>query len=702
MYRLIAKYQIQCVASDLNYCFVALCILHISKMAPPPQEPPIAPDPAAKPFGKCRFVVDAADIKAAQSARILRGNVDVQCVDSSNENYGIAYDRQDNIASEEFPSQKAVRERCKEFAIKYGFQIFVKQTSVKVNNSGNAKYQCKKLNGVHFFDTDIPSDQLECPFSINVYGLNGKWKITKANFAHNHTRGVGFTRTPCVEGTIPHPTNALRNTTQDVQSLTTLIVTDLLPLHGHSTANLSGATIGAFFKSRGFDVCRSAISRMKADIDERLRGDIVESYQKLEAYFQLMTEKNADSVWKIERESNNATFRRACFIPNLGIHIAKCAKRLVGFDGAHLKGLEMNKRGVFLVATTKDFNNHVTPFALALVSMENYENWQWFMNCVKSATGLEKFTIVSDRQKGLLSAVAEVFPLSGHRYCLRHIMDNINRKGGKLSIDERRIICQLARSDCENDFKLFRSELAASNPVAVEYLDGIEAKHWVKYKFREAFGLPTFNEITSNLSEQVNNWLGTELRSAKPLDAFYLYFRKLSELASEKRQDAGKWTRSHTASSLVPQLQAQLKDRTTAAGMCDFVPLMDGAYSVQHLGPQNAHGHIHTWRLVDLPAQECTCGNWQDEEFPCLHALCAATQDGRRIEDLYDHVKLSIANFAETYTFRFRPWPNNVSLATDSTLLIPLLQVDEERLGKRGLKPGPKPKHKRKQAKNPL
>ncbi|ETP18617.1 hypothetical protein F441_07174 [Phytophthora nicotianae CJ01A1] len=78
---------------------------------------------------------------------------------------------------------------CKfDFAIKSGFQIFVKQTSVKGNNSGKAKYQCKKLNGVQVFDRETPLDNLECPFFINVYGKNGVWKLTKANFAHNHAK----------------------------------------------------------------------------------------------------------------------------------------------------------------------------------------------------------------------------------------------------------------------------------------------------------------------------------------------------------------------------------------------------------------------------------------------------------------------------------------------------------------------------------
>ncbi|ETL95696.1 hypothetical protein L917_06541 [Phytophthora nicotianae] len=33
---------------------------------------------------------------------------------------------------------------------------------------------------------------------------------------------------------------------------------------------------------------------------------------------------------------------------------------------------------------------------------------------------------------------------------------------------------------------------------------------------------------------------------------------------------------------------------------------MEGAYSVQHLGPQNRAGYIHTWRLVNLRELDCS------------------------------------------------------------------------------------------------
>ncbi|KAG2826834.1 hypothetical protein PC118_g9123 [Phytophthora cactorum] len=184
----------------------------------------------------------------------------------------------------------------------------------------------------------------------------------------------------------------MRNTTQELQRMTTLVMTDMLQMHNRTTTTLTGAAIHRFLLGKGFNLVRSAISRMKLDIEDRLRGDIVDSYQKFKSYFQLMTGKNPGSVWRLDKKDDDLTFKRACFITNLGIHVMQMCKGLIGFDGAHLKG-EMNKRGVFLVATTKDYNNHVVPFALGLVSTENYENWRWFMDIVKFATGLENLQL---------------------------------------------------------------------------------------------------------------------------------------------------------------------------------------------------------------------------------------------------------------------------------------------------------------------
>ncbi|POM71136.1 Hypothetical protein PHPALM_12332 [Phytophthora palmivora] len=224
-------------------------------------------------YGKAHFQVDASDLLAARELGILREDVDIDCSDFSSPSYGVVYALRENIASSEFSSQKAVHSKCKDFAIKCGFQIFVKQTSMKGNNSGKTKFACKNLNGMQFFDHESAPEQLSCSFFINVHGKLGKWKITQANFAHNHLKLIGTSTAQCVEGSIPLPAKAKRNTTQIASKLMAMIEGEILPVHNGSTTTMTGTAIKKFLKSKGADVSASVVFRMKQAIDEKLHGD---------------------------------------------------------------------------------------------------------------------------------------------------------------------------------------------------------------------------------------------------------------------------------------------------------------------------------------------------------------------------------------------------------------------------------------------
>ncbi|KAE8875609.1 hypothetical protein PF005_g16499 [Phytophthora fragariae] len=340
-------------------------------------------------YGSARFSLDVSDLEAARELGLLRDDVAVESTNPTSSTYGLAYQLRENIANSIFSSQKAVHSKCKDFAVRCGFQIFVKQTSVKADNSGNAKFACKALNGMQYFDRTTPAAELTCPFFVNVHGKSGKWKITQANFAHNHLKFVGSAKAPCVEGSIPLPAKPMRNTTQQTSKLTAIVETEMLPAHDGSTASMSGAAIKNFSKSKGADVSATTVSRMKQIIDDKIHGDLVESYQKLKAYFELMAHKNPGSVWRVETTADGSLFGRACFIPNAGIHIAQSCKTMVGFDDVHLKE-DMHEQGIYLVATVKDYNNHIVPVGLALVSQEDKDNWIWFLGAFKEAVGWKK------------------------------------------------------------------------------------------------------------------------------------------------------------------------------------------------------------------------------------------------------------------------------------------------------------------------
>ncbi|KAF1788102.1 hypothetical protein GQ600_18713 [Phytophthora cactorum] len=216
----------------------------------------LAADSQSK-FGQARYVVDAADLTTAREMGLLREGVKVESDDSLSADYGVAYDRQNNIADNSFASQKLACACCKSFA--------VSQTT-----RGMPSTSARNLTE-HSFST------ARCPLYINAFGQDGELEITKANFAHNHVKYIGFTEVPCVEGTITRPDRAKRNTTQEVEKLTALVESKMLPAHNRSAVSLTGKAIQTFLKSKGADVSRSAVSRMKLEIDNRLHGDLVES-----------------------------------------------------------------------------------------------------------------------------------------------------------------------------------------------------------------------------------------------------------------------------------------------------------------------------------------------------------------------------------------------------------------------------------------
>nr|GEW39366.1 transposase, mutator type [Tanacetum cinerariifolium] len=75
-----------------------------------------------------------------------------------------------------------------------------------------------------------------------------------------------------------------------------------------------------------------------------------------------------------------------------------------------------------------DPNNDIYHFAYAVVESEKKQSWLWFLDCLGDDLELfrnSNFTFVTDRQKRIIPTLAETFPAAEHRYCLKHIYDNM-------------------------------------------------------------------------------------------------------------------------------------------------------------------------------------------------------------------------------------------------------------------------------------
>lgn len=82
-----------------------------------------------------------------------------------------------------------------------------------------------------------------------------------------------------------------------------------------------------------------------------------------------------------------------------------------------------------------------------------------------------------------------------------------------------------------------------------------------------------------------------------------------------------------------------------------------------------------------------------------MYSIPAAVKEGQALDTLYDAKRLSIYHFREMHMALFRPWPTDVTHEEALTIRVPPIQSEPPELGKRGLKPGLKPKPKRRKAK---
>ncbi|XP_071909666.1 uncharacterized protein [Coffea arabica] len=113
-------------------------------------------------------------------------------------------------------------------------------------------------------------------------------------------------------------------------------------------------------------------------------------------------------------------------------------RQFIGVDGTFLKGLV---GGVLLAAVGVDANNGIFPIAYAAAEGESKDSWCWFFKLLKEDLKIKKdyeWTIMSDKQKGLIEAYDMIFPNATHKFCVKHLHNNFSSAGfkGEVNIEQ--------------------------------------------------------------------------------------------------------------------------------------------------------------------------------------------------------------------------------------------------------------------------
>ncbi|KAF6175272.1 hypothetical protein GIB67_030490 [Kingdonia uniflora] len=104
----------------------------------------------------------------------------------------------------------------------------------------------------------------------------------------------------------------------------------------------------------------------------------------------------------------------------------KGCRSILGLDGCFLKG---KYGGQCLSIISLDANNGIFPIAVFICRSECQATWMKFLSLMQGQLTLHpsKLTFISDRQKGLVKAVSQVFPHSNHKLYFRHMHKNFKQ-----------------------------------------------------------------------------------------------------------------------------------------------------------------------------------------------------------------------------------------------------------------------------------
>ncbi|KAL0825984.1 hypothetical protein Bca101_049661 [Brassica carinata] len=174
----------------------------------------------------------------------------------------------------------------------------------------------------------------------------------------------------------------------------------------------------------------------------------------------------------------------------------------------------------------QDPNHHHYPIAFGVADGEKYESWLWFMEQLKSViSDLPGLVFLSDRNKGLIKAVHQVFPQAAHVAEFLVLYDAFGRK----------------------------------YPSAAEYLDkSCEQKKWARCYFEGV----RYNVDTTNSAESFNGII-KDARKFTLLPMFDFIIGKIAEWFNKHMKETAEMP---PALKLVPIVEEEMTKRCVDTG----------------------------------------------------------------------------------------------------------------------------------------
>ncbi|XP_011078638.1 uncharacterized protein LOC105162328 [Sesamum indicum] len=385
---------------------------------------------------------------------------------------------------------------------------------------------------------------------------------------------------------------------------------------------------GCNWKLRASSVMKSTTFQIKSIKGEyTCARDVKEQYARLYDYFHTVVKHNPRSsiIMKLNKEVNPPVLQRMYFcLRGMRDGFIEGCRPLIGLDGCFLKGLF---KGQLLAAIGRDPNDNIYLIAVAYVEVEKYDSWEWFLNLLLRDIGLQNergWALISNRQKGLLEAIAELAPRAEHRFCLRHMYNNFKEKfkGQQL----KKMFWKAASTYSVNQHLKTMAEIEKMYPkkdaeqTPYEWLAEIPPVHWARCFF------PTKTKcdvLMNNMNESFDHII-LEARELPIIQMFEWIRNKFMGRIQVKREGMEKYE-----GVVCPNTMKKTEVQRLESRNCFPYWAGEDKYEVMHF----MQNHI-----VYLKEKFCSCGMFQLVGYPCCHVIAAIDYHRLKVEDFIDNV----------------------------------------------------------------